>query len=133
MNAATGGSKTAIRISTKVMVHPSNFLLQTPAIPEMGWSWCSAFLQQFGAIDPHAAAGRPLRRLPHSSVERRHHRDDGLHRLSNLREFMEDDGLEFVYRRLIASTSLSAPAGGGTENYRKPRDAFKDLASSIEG
>jgi hypothetical protein len=98
--------------------------------------------------------------------------------LSSIREFMQDDGQEFVYRRFIAPASetlslskalnrsvtgsmndlinhatlwlveedisppdvgfrvndvlLSSLARSKTDFYRKPREAFKDLANSIE-
>jgi uncharacterized protein DUF6933 len=98
--------------------------------------------------------------------------------LSTIREFMQEDGQEFVYRRFIAPASetpsfskalnrsvtgsmidlinhatlwlveedispadvglrlnevlLSALARGKTDFYRKPREAFKDLANCIE-
>ena len=99
--------------------------------------------------------------------------------LGSLREFMEDDGLGFLYRSFIAPESgtarfarassravtgsmnelvmyatallaegelspfdvgfrlndflLSASAASETEKYGKPREAFKAMASSIEG
>ena len=98
--------------------------------------------------------------------------------LSSIREFMQDDGQEFVYRRFIAPAGetlsfsralnrsvtgsmndlinhatlwlieddlspqdvgfglndvlLSALTRSKTDFYRKPREAFKDLANSIE-